>query len=278
MSPPNLARLVGDLYENHGIDASVSAFSRLLLMLAIYRDIWQYVRILRRRTRRQAAFDVSLSSDWGNVVTSCYQQIQQTPCLEGSWPRIREVISQYYHCIMIMLHIPRVDLDSYFGFQANCSVSEATRSRLALWIREQPDSVQSALRHSIKLFVGIRARHTHNQHESLVLSIAVRVLWIYAELKQGQHHIDLGWCQSCKAEMSNSLKQCCVGAFFSTKELSDTEIGLIKGVVCVDRLVWESYMIINGMSTWKISRGIAEELEICYQKAKRLKSKVDHRD
>ncbi|KIX00023.1 uncharacterized protein Z518_10950 [Rhinocladiella mackenziei CBS 650.93] len=279
-NPLSLDDWVEILYKDDDDDIPVmtmlSSFSRFLAILAITQDIGEYVRASKKFARLHHKHtheeETRITTKWTALLTRCHDVLCQTPCFEESWPLHRQLISQAYHCTMVSMQATYKDLYGFVGYKASSREVDVTRYRLSSWMMEQPDGMQTALVHAVRILVHMRIDKPKNPHAALMVCIATLTVWVFLDLKLGSpspsdEAMDMGRCPACRDDIRASLDRCCLKRTFG-HDLSTFEIDLIRGTVSVERLVHESCDLLKTVTFWQISNGIISSLNYHYQLTK----------
>lgn len=158
----------------------IGEFSRRLVMMAIYQqsrvimDASFVMTNTAQTTHSQSILDHSIYTEWRGSTVGTLQQLSQS----SKDP----MLSDLYHHLMIIFHIPLKSLCTVAGWTATEDAILATKKELYKWMVDNPQAARKTLLHGAMLFKSLRSRPLNTYSEAHELLAATLTIWAYTSL------------------------------------------------------------------------------------------------
>ncbi|KAJ5810400.1 fungal-specific transcription factor domain-containing protein [Penicillium pulvis] len=158
----------------------IGDFSRLLAMMAIYqqsRVIMDASFIMTdtiQTSRSQSILGVSIYTGWRDIAI-------ETLGLLGQSSK-SSVLSDVYHHLMIVLHIPLKSLCTVAGWASTEDAILASKKELSAWMADNPQAARKTVLHAAILFKSLRSKPLITYTDAHDLLAATLAIWVYALL------------------------------------------------------------------------------------------------
>ncbi|KAJ6017972.1 hypothetical protein N7451_001351 [Penicillium sp. IBT 35674x] len=179
-SSPKVHEILTLITQKRDNIPSIGDFSRTLAMMAIYqqsRVIMDASFIMTNTAQTvysQRILGHSIYPEWRDSTVETLQLLSQS----SKDP----MLSDLYHHLMVIFHIPLKSLCTVAGWTATEDAILSTKKELYKWMVDNPRAARKALLHGAILFKSLRSRPLNTYSEAHELLVATLTIWTYISL------------------------------------------------------------------------------------------------